>query len=752
MRWYRRVREKGRGEVTVHFAASRRVIAASRRMTAASNIYPTAESTMKADRIEPFPSPPYTHTWVVPPPAYTAYPHQPALPTNLDEVKFNATEAVDSPPANAIVTIKTIPIPDSEYPASYIAEKQAWQSPTPSNHAPDITLSPPTATPACVKGSRTYSLPIILRAPPNAPSIKIYVPSADHADGSSWNITFSPGLFGPSPEESVSGWQVSTSAPGPPINSGSGGTHVQWVSPTNAGLWNHRVRDLGIVSNVILLERAAVRPVFNISGSDIGRTIVCGISTIGITIELVVYRHWCWILSWRISGYRLVRGELWRIWLARATCIVEGRTYNMKRFGIFGIRPVILKSETAGGCDAGYILTLTVTFSAERQFNGINATGNEITKGHPNYDFSMAARYREGYSYSQAVSEVGLGFVVTPAVNRRRNSRKMRMSFLWRWFAVVILMPVVSAVPGSAKAATAGDTRTAERRHTHRALGPIPVSEDQSHWSTAPPEPSIHRSPCHGTIREPILGHRQAPVSQAAKRGKKHTCHLAGLPLQFGGSHSTGGTHTTLIELIAGMELSPPSRRIFSRGTQRSCRLFLPHLQRLEIASLLPGDHLLSVLPSGLENLACICIPGRAKGCVSPGGNAPGAMPILQHVLGELKHLRVFALEPDAPERRNRRPPRFITHKYARYIRRLKAIAEEFVLLAPWLDRIQMYVGIDDESFWKRWDVVAIPDETDWDYRAHLIREGSGRMSQGPSDILEEWAIIAMSEIAIHGG
>jgi hypothetical protein len=72
----------------------------------------------------------------------------------------------------------------------------------------------------------------------------------------------------------------------------------------------------------------------------------------------------------------------------------------------------------------------------------------------------------------------------------------------------------------------------------------------------------------------------------------------------------------------------------------------------------------------------------------------------------------VFAFEPDAPERRNRRPPRCINHKYARYIRRLKAIAEELVLLAPWVDRIQMYVGIDDEYFGKQWDVAAVPGET----------------------------------------
>ncbi|KAJ7714416.1 hypothetical protein DFH07DRAFT_863415 [Mycena maculata] len=200
--------------------------------------------------------------------------------------------------------------------------------------------------------------------------------------------------------------------------------------------------------------------------------------------------------------------------------------------------------------------------------------------------------------------------------------------------------------------------------------------------------------------------------------------------------------------------------------------LFLPHLQRLEIASLLPGDHLLSVLPSGLENLAVIEYPPppdlyrhpqnilsasafldalrgvylpavthlelwyvtdasderflrylphtfpslrylEMRRFIGPGMDDtwnPGS--ILQDVLWELKHLRVFAFEPDAPERRNRRPPRCITHKYARYIRRLKAIAEEFVLLAPWLDRIQMYVGIDDESFWKQWDVVAVPGET----------------------------------------
>ncbi|KAJ7200723.1 hypothetical protein B0H12DRAFT_1331015 [Mycena haematopus] len=200
--------------------------------------------------------------------------------------------------------------------------------------------------------------------------------------------------------------------------------------------------------------------------------------------------------------------------------------------------------------------------------------------------------------------------------------------------------------------------------------------------------------------------------------------------------------------------------------------LFPPQLQQLEIASLAPGDQILSVLPSGLEKLAVIEYPTpphiyrhplnilRASqflealhGVLLPMVTHleiwymadmvdeqflrilprvfPSLMyleirrfvppdmdddwnpaPVLQQVLAQMKHLRVFALEPDPPERRDRLHPRGIDHKYARFIRRLKAVAAEAVQLAPWLEVIQIYVPIDTEYFWKRWEVVAGPDET----------------------------------------
>ncbi|KAJ7744795.1 hypothetical protein DFH07DRAFT_834304 [Mycena maculata] len=198
---------------------------------------------------------------------------------------------------------------------------------------------------------------------------------------------------------------------------------------------------------------------------------------------------------------------------------------------------------------------------------------------------------------------------------------------------------------------------------------------------------------------------------------------------------------------------------------------FLPRLQQLEIASLSPGDQMISILPRGMEKLVVTEYPtprdlfrhpqnilraseflGMLLGVHLPAvthlelwyktdiadeqllRHLPLAFPslqylevrrfvtpemdatwnpghILQEVLSELKHLRVFALEPDPPERRDRAPPPGIDHKYARYIRRLKALAEEIVQLAPWTQAIQMYVQIDDESIWKRWEVVAVPGE-----------------------------------------
>ncbi|KAJ7200730.1 hypothetical protein B0H12DRAFT_1331021 [Mycena haematopus] len=199
---------------------------------------------------------------------------------------------------------------------------------------------------------------------------------------------------------------------------------------------------------------------------------------------------------------------------------------------------------------------------------------------------------------------------------------------------------------------------------------------------------------------------------------------------------------------------------------------FPPHLQELEIASLAPGDRIFSVLPSGLEKLAVIEYPPPPNVYRHPlnllrasqfldalhGVSLPmvthleiwymtdiadeqflrilpsvfpsleylevhrfvhpdmdgvwNPAPVLQQVLAQMKHLRVFALEPDPPERRDRLHPRGIDRKYARFIRRLKAVAAEIVQLAPWLKTIQIYVPIDTEYFWKRWEVVAGPDET----------------------------------------
>ncbi|KAJ7468262.1 hypothetical protein B0H11DRAFT_2046069 [Mycena galericulata] len=197
----------------------------------------------------------------------------------------------------------------------------------------------------------------------------------------------------------------------------------------------------------------------------------------------------------------------------------------------------------------------------------------------------------------------------------------------------------------------------------------------------------------------------------------------------------------------------------------------LPRLRQFEVASLVPGDRILSVLPTELERLAIIEYPAPPAAYRHPrhilrasefldtlaGVHFPAVThlelwyktdssdkhflrclaraflhlrrlemrrfigpdmdptwnpaPILQHVLAELKDLRVFVLEPDAPERRDRWAMRGIDHKYARYIRRLKAVAEEIVLMSPWLQKIQMYITLDDELYLQEWKVVSIPGQ-----------------------------------------
>ncbi|KAJ6526669.1 hypothetical protein B0H19DRAFT_544225 [Mycena capillaripes] len=187
---------------------------------------------------------------------------------------------------------------------------------------------------------------------------------------------------------------------------------------------------------------------------------------------------------------------------------------------------------------------------------------------------------------------------------------------------------------------------------------------------------------------------------------------------------------------------------------------FLPHPQEFEITLLLPHDRVLSVLPEGLQKLvieeypvphtfsryprnlyasqllamlADVCLPAvtylelwyrtdpsdeallhrlprtfaalqylemhRFIGPFLDDAWNPGS--ILKDVLPEFKHLRVFSLEPDAPERRGRRPPPYVDASYARYIRRLKAVAEEIVARTPWVDEIQMYVAVDNAWFWE---------------------------------------------------
>ncbi|KAJ7483962.1 hypothetical protein B0H11DRAFT_2279657 [Mycena galericulata] len=196
---------------------------------------------------------------------------------------------------------------------------------------------------------------------------------------------------------------------------------------------------------------------------------------------------------------------------------------------------------------------------------------------------------------------------------------------------------------------------------------------------------------------------------------------------------------------------------------------FLPRVRHFEVSSLARGDRVLSALPQGLEKLSVIQYPPlralyRYPGhilCASAfldmlaGVYLPAVIdlelwyrtdladeafiqclprvfpslrrlemhrfigeglddnwnpaPILQHVLAQMKHLRVFSLEPDVPERRHRLPPHCMNHKQARYIRRLRAVSEEIILRTPWLEQIQMYVQEDDDAYWEKWDVVSDP-------------------------------------------
>jgi hypothetical protein len=47
----------------------------------------------------------------------------------------------------------------------------------------------------------------------------------------------------------------------------------------------------------------------------------------------------------------------------------------------------------------------------------------------------------------------------------------------------------------------------------------------------------------------------------------------------------------------------------------------------------------------------------------------------------------------------------------AKYIRRLRSIAEEMVLLTPWLQEIWISVRFADDVRWERWNIVSAPGE-----------------------------------------
>ncbi|KAJ7865531.1 hypothetical protein B0H13DRAFT_1076408 [Mycena leptocephala] len=197
---------------------------------------------------------------------------------------------------------------------------------------------------------------------------------------------------------------------------------------------------------------------------------------------------------------------------------------------------------------------------------------------------------------------------------------------------------------------------------------------------------------------------------------------------------------------------------------------FLPELRQFEVASLAPGDRILSILPPALDKL-CIteypppygsqrfptntlrasrllrmlagvylpaiteleiwyitdasdtpllrCLPRvfpslrhleihRFMGTNVDHEWNPG--PVFQNLLPEFKSLRLFALEPDDPYRRQI-TPRGIEYKNAKYIRRLRSLADEMVRLTPWLREIRISIQCEDLMYWEAWEVVSVPGE-----------------------------------------
>ncbi|KAM3067179.1 hypothetical protein ACMFMG_005452 [Clarireedia jacksonii] len=100
--------------------------------------------------------------------------------------------------------------------------------------APEITITTPSATPNCVQGFQTYTMPAVASAPANAASLKFAIPEADTVF-SNWQFQLLPGFF-VDPGTNVANYQVGTNAVEPPITSGEGGTNltIKWQAPKGA--------------------------------------------------------------------------------------------------------------------------------------------------------------------------------------------------------------------------------------------------------------------------------------------------------------------------------------------------------------------------------------------------------------------------------------------------------------------------------------------------------------------------------------
>lgn len=97
--------------------------------------------------------------------------------------------------------------------------------------APDITVTTPSATPDCVQGYQTYTMPARATAPANAASLKFVIPEADLED-SDWQFHLLPNLAG-DPGNNVKSYAIGINSTGPPIKTGDGGSNltISWQTP-----------------------------------------------------------------------------------------------------------------------------------------------------------------------------------------------------------------------------------------------------------------------------------------------------------------------------------------------------------------------------------------------------------------------------------------------------------------------------------------------------------------------------------------